>query len=96
MTQRGMLMASYSPTLIRDEIRVKIRLSVYKNFLLNPPFATQNMNMAVDKRAVDNTIIIISTVRFHLLIMSKGKRKMSEINGRGSLLLKIARCLFDK
>ena len=70
---------------MNEEIRVKITLSVYKNFLLNPPFATQNMNIVVDRRAVESMIIIISTILSHLLIMSKGKRKMNDKNGSGSL-----------
>ena len=67
-----------------------MRLSVYKNLLLKPPFATQNINIAVDKRVVESMIIIISTVVIYLLIMSKGKRKISDSMGRISLLLKMA------
>ena len=94
ISHKGISIVSYTPTFISEETRVKITLSVYKNFLLNPPLTTQNMNMVVDRRAVESMIIIISTILSHLLIMSKGKRKMNDKNGRGSLALKIANSLF--
>ena len=65
-------------------------LSVYKNLLLKPPFATQKINIDVDKSAVESTIIINSTGLNHLFNMSKGKRQIRDRKGRGSLLLKIA------
>ena len=58
-------------------------LSVYKNLLLKPPFATQKINIDVDKSAVESTIIINSTGLNHLFNMSKGKRKISDRKGRG-------------
>ena len=93
MTHIGISIVSKIPTLMSEETILKMMLSVYKNFLLKPPLATQNINIAVDRRTVDSMIIIISTILIHLLIMSKGKRKMNDKNGSGSLLLKIANSL---
>ena len=83
-------------TLIKADTKPNMMLSVYKNLLLNPPFATQKINITVDKRAVESIIIIISTRVNYLLIISKGKRKISERKGRGSLLLKIANFFLEK
>ena len=42
--------------LIKDAIILRNILSVYKNFLLNPPLTTKKINIAVENNIVTSTI----------------------------------------